>query len=250
VRSFQQIKSGIERRLFERRLPFVVTLRDFDPSGVKYEVSSLAERFRVIEHGGETEYTSAMLEYLRPGDVLFDVGANVGMVALHAAGICRVVAFEPDPAIRRRLQVNSALNPTRSFSIEDIAIGDMDGSAILYTNGDRGTSPSLVRQRDEAGSVRVSARTLDSLASEGRLPQPTVVKLDIEGAEVLALRGARRLLSGPDKPRALFIEVHDTFLPGFGSSADEVGALLHDFGYTKEVYRTKRGDQTHLILAG
>jgi hypothetical protein len=96
--------------------------------------------------------------------------------------------------------------------------------------------------------VSVPARSLDSLLNEGRLPPPTVIKLDIEGAEILALRGARQLLTEPGKPRALFIEIHDTFLPGFGSSADEVDALLNEFGYTNAIYRERRGSQRLLIL--
>lgn len=252
MKSIRQVASSVKTRvneyLYKRQLPMVVTLTDFEAAGVRFEISNLVETFRVVEHGGETEYTAAMLQDLRDDDVLFDVGANIGMVALHAAKICRTVAFEPDPSIRNRLKVNSALNPDRTFTLEPIAISDSDGSVVLYTDGDDGNSPSLVHQRGESGSVSVTARTLDSLCAEGRLPHPTVIKLDVEGAEILALRGAERLLTGPQRPRALFIEVHDTFLPGFGSSADEVNTMLKEFGYTNAVYRAERWDQTHLIL--
>jgi FkbM family methyltransferase len=248
VKSIPQIGLAIKRRFIKRRLPFVVTLTDFDTSGVRFEVTSLAEHTRVVGHGGETEYTAVMLENLRDDDVLFDVGANVGMVALHAAKICQTVAFEPDPSFRRRLEVNTALNPDRQYALEAVAISDSDASILLYTDGDEGNSPSLVHQRGENESVSVSARSIDSLLAEGRLPHPTVIKLDIEGAEILALRGAKGLLASPERPRALFIEVHDTFLPGFGSSSDEVYALLEEFGYTKTVYRAVRDGQTHLIL--
>jgi FkbM family methyltransferase len=252
VKSIRQAASGAKRRVneyfYKRRLPIITTVTDFEPAGVRFEISNLVETFRVLEHGGETEYTGAMLQDLRDDDVLFDVGANIGMVALHAAKICRTVAFEPDPSIQRRLKVNSELNPDRTFTLEPVAVSDGDGSVVLYTDGDDGNSPSLVHQRGESSSVSVRARSLDSLMAEGRLPRPTVIKLDVEGAEILVLRGAKQLLTGPDRPRALFIEVHDTFLPGFGSSADEVNALLKEFGYTDAVYRAERWDQTHLIL--
>lgn len=238
----------MKRRLIKLRLPRVVTLNDFDSSGVRFEVSNVVEHFRVVEHGGETEYTAAMLRNLRNDDVLFDVGANIGMVALHAAKICRTVAFEPDPSFRHRLEVNAALNTDRSFALEPIAISDADASVDLFTDGDDGNSPSLVHQRGESGRVTVSARSLDSIVAERRLPHPTVVKLDIEGAEILALRGAKGLLSSENRPRTLFVEVHDTFLPGFGSSAKEVHSLLEDLGYTNVAYRADRNGQTHLIL--
>lgn len=252
MKSIRQAASGVKARVneyfYNRRLPIVVTLTDFEAAGVRFEISNRVETFRVLEHGGETEYTGAMLQDLRSDDILFDVGANIGMVALHAAKICRTIAFEPDPSIRRRLAVNTALNPDRAFAVEPIAISDTNGSVDLYTDGDDGNSPSLVHQRGETGRVSVSARSLDSLIAEGRIPRPTVLKLDIEGAEILALRGAQQLLTAPERPRALFIEVHDTFLPGFGSSAEEVYTLLEEFGYTNATYRAERWDQTHLIL--
>ncbi|WP_231969342.1 FkbM family methyltransferase [Mycobacterium sp. E735] len=223
-------------------------MKDFESPGVRFEVTNVVEYFRVVDHGGETEYLAAMLRDLQNDDVFFDVGANVGLVALHAAQICQTIAFEPDPSFKHRLEVNAGLNPDRSFTLEPIAISDSDSTVLLYTDGAAGNSPSLVHQRGESDSVSVPARSLDSLLDEGRLPRPTVIKLDIEGAEILALRGAKQLLTGPERPRALFIEVHDTFLPGFGSSPNEVYALLREFGYTKATYRARRSEQTHLIL--
>lgn len=237
------------RQVAKRRLPYVVTLTDFEKGGVRFDLSNIVEYFRVSEHGGETDYLRAMLSHLRPDDVLFDVGANVGLVALHAAKICRTVAFEPDPSFKKRLELNRALNPDRTFDIEPVAISESDGTVELFTDGADGNSPSLVHQRGESGSVSVSARTLDSLIAEGKLPRPTVVKMDIEGAEILALRGGRHLLSGPDRPRLLFIEVHNGFLSGFGSSSADVFSLLSEYGYTKETYRAERWGQTHLILS-
>jgi FkbM family methyltransferase len=247
MNAIRRFTSSIRRRLLKRGIPYVVTITEFDSSGVRFQMKSPTEYFRVISHGGETEYLTAMLGDLCRDDVLFDIGANIGMVSLHAAKICQTVAFEPDPSFRSRLSVNMGLNPGRAFALEPIAVSDTDSTVQLFTDGADGNSPSLVRT-DEGQSVTVPARSLDSLMAEGRLPQPTVIKLDIEGAEILALRGAKRLLTGPNRPRALFIEVHDTYLPGFGSSADEVHALLHEYGYTDDVYRTKRYDQTHLIL--
>ncbi len=238
----------VKTRLTERRIPFVVDLKDFEPGGVRFEISNPAEIFRVLGHGDETEYTRAMLANLRADDVLYDIGTNVGMVALHAAKRCRTVAFEPDPSFRRRFETNLALNPDRSVVVEPIAVSDRDGTVELYTDGAQGNSPSLVHQRGELGSVAVTARSLDSLLAEGRLPNPTVLKLDIEGAEILALQGAAGLLSGPACPRAIFIEVHDNLLSGFGSTPEEVHALLNNYGYTKTVYRVRRSGQELLIL--
>lgn len=252
MKTIGQVVAGARRRailiMMRRRFPVVVTIRKFEKPGVRFEISNPKEVFRVSSYGGEAEYLGAMLNDLRPDDILYDIGANVGMLALHAASICRTIAFEPEPAFRSRLETNARLNEDRVIQIEATAVSDSDGTVSLFTDGAGGNSPSLVNQRSESGCVSVQARSLDSLTTEALLPPPTVIKLDIEGAEILALRGARELLSGKRKPRCLFVEVHDTLLQGFDSSSDEVFQLLSQFGYTKTVYRKRRGDQTHLIL--
>lgn len=235
-------------RACARRLPRVIVLKKLDPAGVKFEVASLAERSRVITYGYEPEYLGAMLNTLRSDDVLYDVGANLGLVALHAARICQTVAFEPDPSFLARLQRNVELNPTLSVDVQPFAISDRNGTVTLYTDGAEGGSPSLVDQRHERQPIEVATRTLDALVAGGVLPVPTVLKVDIEGAEILALRGAGKLLRAPFAPRTLFLEVHDTFLPAFGSSAGEVLRLVHACGYETVRYQATRFDQQHLIL--
>lgn len=239
---------AVQQQVAQWRMPSLVTLTDFDPAGIRFEISSMVERHRVVHHGDETDYTRAMLDYLQPNDVLWDIGTNVGLVALHAARRCRTVAFEPDPAFLDRLRRNLSLNPELDVQVQPIAISDVDGTVTLYTDGAGGNSPSLAQQRGEKGSVSVAARSIDSLIVSGAVPHPTVLKLDIEGAEVLALRGAHDLLRSDRAPRALFIEIHDSFLPAFGSSADEVRGLLADSGYTHQTYRAPRAEQHHLIL--
>lgn len=245
--AWAQLKRQSSRRHL-RGLPKTFTLTDFDSTGVNFEVTNLVERYRVLEHGGETSYLRAMLAALREDDVLFDIGANIGMVALHAARRCRTIAFEPDPSFLARLRRNAQLNPDITVQVLPIAVSDSDGRVVLYTDGADGNSPSLVHQRNEKFEVEVEARSLDSLLEVGDLPGPTVIKLDIEGAEILALRGAHNLLHNDNAPRSLFLEVHDSFLPAFGSSADAVLQLVRDAGYTEVRYCADRHDQQHLIL--
>lgn len=235
-------------RVWQRQLPRVFTLTDLEPRGVRFEATNIVERQRVVGRGGEPEYIAAMLGALRPDDVLYDIGANVGLVALHAAHKCRTVAFEPDPAFLSRLRRNLELNPGVAVDVHPIAISDTDGTAELFTDGAGGNSPSLRHQRGESEMIEIRTQTLDSVVAGGTLPAPTSLKLDIEGAEILALRGAKALLTGSAPPRALFLEVHDAFLPAFGSSAEEVLTLLGDAGYDKVAYEGKRGDQRHLIV--
>ncbi|HEY8722917.1 MAG TPA: FkbM family methyltransferase [Gaiellaceae bacterium] len=240
--------SNVIRIQQSRALPRVFTVTEFDTDGVRFEATNMVERHRIVHHGDETEYTRAMLAALRPDDVLFDIGANVGLVAIHAARLCRTIAFEPDPGFASRLAVNVQLNPDVDVRVLNVAVADKDSTVKLYTDGSGGNSPSLVHQRGEEGVVEVPARSLDSLLANAEVPLPTVLKLDIEGAEILAIQGAAGLFASERTPRALFVEVHDDLLPAFGSSADQVLQLLGDVGYTKLSYSARRAGQQHLIL--
>lgn len=240
--------AGPRRRFWERQLPKVFNVTTLGPGGIKFEATNINERQRVVNCGDEPEYIREMLAALEPDDVLYDIGANIGLVALHAARKCRTVAFEPDPAFLSRLQRNLQLNPSVSVDVLQLAISDHEGTVTLFTDGVDGNSPSLVRQRGERDSVEVRAQTLDTLVGDGALPRPTVLKLDIEGAEILALRGAKQLIRGPAAPRTLFLEVHDVLLPAFGSSAEEVLGIVRRAGYEKVRYEARRAGQQHLIL--
>lgn len=240
--------SGLRRKYWERTLPKIFIVTDLDPDGMRFEATTINERQRIVNRGDETAYIHEMIAYLDPTDVFYDIGANIGLVALHAARRCRTVAFEPDPAFRSRLQRNQELNPSVAMDVLPVAIADYDGTVTLFTDGADGNSPSLVRQRGEEQSVEVQAQTLDTLVAGGTLPRPTVLKMDIEGAEILALRGAKHLLHSPRPPRALFVEIHDAFLPAFGSSAEEVRSIAQRAGYGMVRYEAKRAGQQHLIL--
>jgi FkbM family methyltransferase len=230
------------------KYPRIVTLRDFDQSGVRFEVGNDTEAGRVVRHGYETEYTQQMLNDLEPDDILFDIGACVGMVALHAASRCsKVIAFEPDPGFSDRLKNNLSMNPGISIELIEVAIGNHDGTMMLYSDGVAGNSPSLRPRWGERFEIQVPVRTLDSLLLGG-LPRPTVLKIDVEGAESMVLEGGMNFLTSADAPRSIYLEVHHSYLPDFESSSEEVMGLLRDCGYIDVSYSAERHEQQHLIL--
>jgi FkbM family methyltransferase len=179
--------------------------------------------------------------------VLFDIGACVGLVSVHAAMTgARVVAFEPEPQFRMRLMQNLRLNRLQDeVRVIDWAVSDAAGETELFTDGVAGLSPSLKRV-GERGTITIRTDSIDNALARDELPRPSVIKLDIEGAETLALRGMRSLLTSPDAPRAIFIELHPDFLPGFGSTLDEATSLIASAGY-RVAHDEQRADQIHRV---
>ena len=96
--------SKIIRRLCSKTYrTSIKELSDLVPGGCRFELTNEVERFRVLEYGAEREFLERILRLLSPGDVLYDIGACVGMLSLHAAAMgVHVIAFEPDPHYRTR----------------------------------------------------------------------------------------------------------------------------------------------------
>jgi FkbM family methyltransferase len=162
----------------------------------------------------------------------------------------KVIAFEPDPETRERLKHNVSLNNISNVVFVSWAVSDSAGEVSLFTDGASGYAPTLREQTNREGApknkVTVQTRTLDEEILAGNLPLPTVLKIDIEGAEVLCLRGAQKLLSGQlgQKPRLIFMELHPEFLPSFGSTGEEVHNFVLSHGYSV-VWQEKRDAQIH-----
>lgn len=133
----------------------------------------------------------AIAEHLQPGDRAWDVGAYIGYFTLLMRWRCgsgNVVALEPDPANRGRLERVLAINHAEDVRVLPIAAGRENGMVGLLRQEDQPAATSATARRE----LVVPARTLDSLVPE--LGEPRLVKVDVEGAEADVLEGAKRLL--------------------------------------------------------
>jgi FkbM family methyltransferase len=163
----------------------------------------------------EPELQWAIGELVRPGMIAFDVGANIGYITLMLARAAgsegRVVAFEALPANVERLERNLALNGMgERVTIVPAAVAGGEGEIRfhVHTSGGMGKaegSASRWNQRYQSEIV-VPSTSLDVFVYEDAGPVPQLIKMDIEGGEVMALPGMRRLL-GEAHPTIL-IEVH------------------------------------------
>jgi FkbM family methyltransferase len=151
--------------------------------------------------------TEAMTRHVRPGMIVADVGANLGYYTLllgelvGAAG--RVHAFEPNPALARRLRASLALNKTGArTTLHDVALGDADGEAALVVPAGDPKNGALVAAGSRADARSVAVRRMDALPD---LAEVDLIKIDVEGAEEAVWRGMSGILARP-RPLAIFLE--------------------------------------------
>jgi FkbM family methyltransferase len=152
----------------------------------------------------EFETQKRIAREVRPGSVFFDVGANVGFYTLLASlqvGPGMVYAFEPLPANTALLRQHLEMNRIRNVEILQMAVSDRPGKASFVSESTR-----AMGKLEPGGSLTVETSTLDCLIAAGRAAPPDCIKMDIEGAEFDALRGAASCFQ-TRRPR-LFLATH------------------------------------------
>jgi FkbM family methyltransferase len=185
-----------------------------------------SEKYFMLGAHFEAEVQKIMREIVTPGDIVYDVGANVGYMTLLFATLSgpegRVLAFEPSPVNFRRLRRNIELNRERNVDLQNCAVSDVEGTALFAEAG----SMSRVIPREFTGKNGASeVRTIrldDFIYRDGHNP-PAVVKIDVEGHAGRCLAGMQRVLREA-KPTLVY-ELHDP------RETDEVSAALSGFSY-------------------
>jgi len=181
-------------------------------------------------------------EQLKPGHVFFDVGAHHGWVSMWALPLVSnegsVVSFEPSPANLSVLDWHRSRNKFSQWEIVRQAVSAVDAKEVEFFLVDTGDSPMNSLTSGVPGTPLMDGRdirktsvhtiTLDTFCSERSL-RPDLVKIDVEGAELLVLRGAAKLLSH-SRP-IVVLAIHPYWLPA-GQSTREIFELLSGYGYT------------------
>jgi len=196
-----------------------------------------------------------ILNNLREGDIALDVGAHGGQCAIAMAERCgttgTVIAFEPNPLARALLLRNINLNPSiKSPTVESFACSDTtDGITNLYQSGSSANSGLVLTSdgesaREENITFRVPVTTLDFYLGRRGIPEPHLVKIDTEGAEIRILHGAESLLASG---AVILCELHPYAWSRFGNSLNELKGLLARYGrymrYLDE--QSEVGDDAH-----
>jgi FkbM family methyltransferase len=203
------------------------------------------ERELLLHGDYEPEVWAALASHVSAGDVVWDVGANIGDVTIKAMqhpSIREVHAFEPHPVVATLLRRHAAMNRGRAI-VHEVALGRTNGSATLHNavfplSGGH-TLEIDTRNSAFAGAFDVSCRTVDSLVYEEGVPAPSLLKVDIEQLELPFFQGASRLLREAP-PRAIVFEAsRDVATGAFEEPA--LPALLQRAGYDIEWLRRADG---------
>ena len=209
----------------------------------------LPNRRRVVSHRGQrlivdpTEVSGYCLYYEKDYDLVvfdfletvmndysrvLDIGANIGVYTVFfASRVPLVDAFEPMPEVIPRLSENIALNALKNVVLHEVCVSGDNGTVQLIRPSR--TNLGIGHISLKAGDFSCSCVCLDSLLG-GCVAEPTLIKMDIEGAEWMALAGARSILRNRKAPLAILLEVHPAEIESYGGHVEALYQCLVESG--------------------
>jgi FkbM family methyltransferase len=190
--------------------------------------------------GGNTE--TAEHRFLRAldleGRIVYEIGAFHGILTLFFSSRAKlVIAYEPNPPSGNRLLRNLRLNGRTNVQVRHLAVGERAGSIRLLSDplmpGGTTGDPSVSQQIETspvATSVDVPVVTIDDDVAAAQLPPPDLIKIDIEGMELPALKGMARTLAQyrPD----LYMEMHGATMEHKDANVRAIVSFLESAGYS------------------
>lgn len=240
------------RKDYEIQKPTVVSITSNNVT-IKMNVESFSEYERVMSFKNDEKIIGAILQQLsrKENAVLWDIGTNIGLYSILAANssknVKKVVSYEPEPRCIERIKENSTLNSLEKVQVFPFALADTEGFFNLTINDEYGAgNHSLVHSSVSEGQsvLKVKVETGDNIIAKYGEEIPTVVKIDVEGAEIKVIEGMPKTLSHPEC-LAVMCEVHFTILnaSGYANGPNQLIQLFKNYGFK----HTQWVDASHLL---
>lgn len=202
--------------------------------------------YKIIFHGYHDPAMAKVLRHItRPGHTCIDIGANIGsytiLMAFAAGPGGRVFALEPQPEVAADLLKNVALNRLTNVAVLQAALTERDGETPLFTQAQDATNqmisslrPGVAPNERELTVKTISARTLEQALGDRGCD---VIKMDVNGAELLLLREMGGLIARC-RP-SLIVEFRKPLWERFGTRIEDALELFRSWGY--DLYSISKG---------
>ncbi|HMS98871.1 MAG TPA: FkbM family methyltransferase [Saprospiraceae bacterium] len=199
--------------------------------GYKLNFFPTALSVTFFQHSNAWRYEELFLErYLKPQDIIVDIGANIGNVGIRAASLfdtVKVYMIEAHPVVFNFMEQNIKLNRLTNIVTFNVALGNKDNEFIKFSNHLSDDLNSIILGKEEGISVKLCK--LDSILMEEKID---FIKVDVEGFEFEVFKGSERLLK---RTSCIMFESWDDHYKKYDTDSAEVICYLKNFGF--EVYK-------------
>ena len=215
--------------------PLRTTIKNFD-ADIRLSIDRSRAMGAALYWTGFHEFREFVFlhRFLKSDMVFVDVGANLGEYTLFAAKRLlkgKVMAFEPLPSMRRILHENITMNGFRNIEVYDFGLSDTSGEMMIHEFGDvhEGLATLYPGRREGSSAHSVKLRTLDEVIFSLGLSRLDFIKMDIEGGELNALQGCKKVVEH-FKP-TFMVEINAITYRSAGYSATDVFRFFEGLGY-------------------
>jgi FkbM family methyltransferase len=182
----------------------------------------------------EKELGDLLKKMLRSNDVFIDIGANIGYFSLLSASISpsvKVISFEPVKDLFEKMNENFSINDNKNIVAINVAVGEMNEQRELYLSApdNLGMSSFYQPENYSGRNEKVEVIAFDDWFKKSGLTKIDLIKLDIEGNELAALKGMSAVLEN-QKP-ALIVEINPETLSQFGLKPLDIFNYLNQFNF-------------------
>ena len=170
-------------------------------------------------------------------DVILDIGANVGVYCVTSGkrnADARIIAFEPIPINAQLIRASLLLNHIENVQVIQKCVSDSTREVLFSVSIDSAYSSMIdTRRKPEREAIKCQAVKLEDFCVKHGINQIDLIKIDVEGAEELVIRGGEKIFGNSSvAPRLVLMELYDQNLKVFGSSIEKVLEMMGNYGYT------------------
>lgn len=211
-----------------------MTHREF---GIKMKCLPNDLRIAPIETLNFLSYESAelrsILKFIKPAPVVLDIGANIGWYSLVLSRLfpdSEIHAIEPSEKMFESLQLHIAINDAQNIQSYKLGMSEKSGESVFFEIPNNSVNSSMMNLTDDptAKSQIVVVKTVDDFCTENKITKVDFIKCDVEGAELLVLKGAVETLK--NKP-LVFCEMVRKWAIKFNYHPNEIIKFMKKFGY-------------------
>jgi FkbM family methyltransferase len=245
VKSIQDIKEMLKNRIESVEIEKeTAIIKLSDGSRFRWNYESFYSLGNLVQKGDiDPDEREILSQLVKPGDCVFDVGTYWGWYTILFCNLVKnsgsIHCFEPVPPSYEMLLENVKINEYSNVLINNVALSDVNGEVDIFVPKNQYGLASLKQHFDgENEHYKCSSIQLDEYVSEKKIKNIALIKVDIEGAEMLFLRGGKTTLQSEEKP-ILMLEYLEKFAVNFGYTFEDVMTLMMKYGY--RTYIIKNG---------
>jgi len=212
----------------------------FDINGVKMHLDITNPQTWDLRNNKnyEDDVKKIFLSKIKEGDIVIDVGANIGYFSLLAAKKIgskgKIFAIEPMKQANNWLKKNLKLNDFKNVEVLEVAIGDKQGTMKMYKKSESSEMIILdptISKTDLIMCGEINIKTIDNIISQKKIKKVNLLKIDVEGFEYEALLGCKESFKS-NKIENIICEIHTTYLKNREIDEQDIYSFIQENNFS------------------